>query len=75
MTWYRPLLRALRAHIEEHHMDQRGAMAELDYSEEFLAYSEWSDEEYVRLGCPWSEHCSCKWEVQGRIHIDLEVIG
>jgi hypothetical protein len=56
-------------------MDQRGAMDELDYTEEFLAYSEWSDDEIVRISCPWSEHCQCDWEVKGRIHIDFEVIG
>ncbi len=75
MIWYLPLVRALRRHIEEDHLEQDGAMDELRFSEEFLAYSEWSDDEIVRIGCPWSEHCSCEWEVKGRIHIDLEVIG
>jgi hypothetical protein len=75
MMWYQPLLRALRAHIEQNHLEQRGALDELDYTEEFLAYSEWSDDEIVRIACPWSDHCQCNWEVKGRIHIDFEVIG
>ena len=75
MTWWTPLLRALRAHIEQNHLNQRDAMDELDYTEEFLAYSEWSNDEIVRISCPWSEHCECTWEVKGKIHIDLEVIG
>ena len=50
MTWWTPLLRALRAHIEQNHLEQRGAIDELDYTEEFLAYSEWSDDEIVRIG-------------------------
>jgi|TARA_R110002096_G_scaffold268459_1_gene462321 hypothetical protein len=75
MMWYIPLVRALRAHIERKHLEQDGAMDELRFTEEFLAYSEWSDDEIVRIGCPWSEHCHCDWEVKGRIHIDFEVIG
>ena len=52
MMWYTPLIRALQAHIEQNHLEQRGALDEVDYTEEFLAYSEWSDDEIVRISCP-----------------------
>ena len=75
MMWYTPLLRALQAPIEQNHLEQRGAIVELDYTGEFLPYSEWSDDELVRIRCPWSEHFPCDREVKGRVHIDVGVIG
>jgi len=69
--WYEPFIHALRIHIEENHMDQRGALDELRMTEEHFAYSEFGDDEKIRIGCPWSQHCNCDWEVSGHIVIKL----
>jgi len=69
--WYEPFIHALRIHIEENHMDQRDALDELRMTEEHFAYSEFGDDEKIRIGCPWSQHCNCDWEVSGHIVIKL----
>jgi|TARA_R110000824_G_scaffold291195_2_gene479718 hypothetical protein len=65
--WYEPLLEALRHHIEQNHMDQEDALAELNFTEEFLYYESFGNNETVSVGCPWSIHCNCKWEVSGEL--------
>jgi len=72
--WYEPLLEAMRHHIEEKHMMEDGALDELRFTEEFLSYGEFSDDEKVRLNCPWSDHCKCDWEIEGHITFKLERI-
>jgi len=69
--WYEPFIHALRIHIEENHMDQRGALDELRMTEEEYAYMEVGDDEKIRLRCPWSSHCGCNWQVEGHIVIKL----
>jgi hypothetical protein len=69
--WYEQLLNALRLHIGEFHMIESGALDELRFTEEHLAYSRFEDEEIVTIGCPWSIHCKCKWEVEGKIEFQL----
>ena len=65
--WYEPLLQAMRHHIEEKHMDQPDALQELSLTEEFLEYESFRNDETVTLGCPWSIHCNCTWEVSGHL--------
>jgi len=69
--WYEPFIHALRIHIEENHMDQRGALDELRMTEEEYAYMEVGDDEKITLGCPWSSHCDCDWRVEGYIVVRL----
>jgi len=65
--WYESLLEALRHHIEAKHMDQQDALDELRYTEEFLHYESFQNDETVTIACPWSEHCNCTWEVSGHL--------
>jgi len=69
--WYQPLVEALRIHIEKNHMMEEDALEELKFAEEEFAYGKYGDEENVRIGCPWSIHCNCKWEVEGYVEIRL----
>ena len=69
--WYEPFIHALRIHIEENHMNQRGALDELRMTEEEYAYMEVGDDEKITLGCPWSQHCNCDWKIEGHIVIGL----
>jgi len=69
--WYEPLLNELRLHIEYAHMNEDNALDELKFAEEEFAYGKYGDEENVRIGCPWSIHCNCKWEVEGYLEIRL----
>ena len=71
--WYEPLVEALRHHIEANHMNEKYALDELQFLEEHLAYSHFEDNEKVEIGCPWSQHCKCKWSVEGRIEFRLEM--
>ena len=70
-VWYWPLLKALRHHIELNHLDQDGAMDEIQYTEEYLAYFSSYDDEKVKIGCPWSLHCKCEWSIEGHIEFKL----
>ena len=70
-VWYWPLLQALRRHIAEKHLEERDAMDEIGYTEEYLAYSHFSDDEKVRIGCPWSLHCKCEWSIEGHVEFKL----
>jgi len=69
--WYEPLLNELRLHIEYAHMDQDDALEELKFAEEDMQYSEFGEDEKVKIVCPWSIHCDCQWEVEGHIEIRL----
>ena len=69
--WYEPFIHALRIHIEENHMNQRGALDELRMTEEHFAYSEFSDDEKIVIGCPWSQHCDCHWQIEGHVMFSL----
>lgn len=72
--WYEPLVEALRHHIESNHMMKDGALDELRFLEEHLAYSEFGDDEKVEVGCPWSMHCNCGWKIEGHITFKLDRI-
>jgi len=67
LPWYWPLVQDLRKHIEDNHLDQRGALEEVEFTEEYLHYESFSDGEDVTVICPWSNHCSCTWESKGHI--------
>jgi len=69
--WYEPLLHALRVHIEQKHMKEEGALLELQMTEEYLYYGKFGDEEKIKIGCPWSEHCNCSWEVEAHTILKL----
>jgi len=69
--WYEPLLHALRVHIEQKHMKEEGALLELQMTEEYLSYGEFGDDEKIKIGCPWSEHCNCSWEVEAHTILKL----
>ena len=69
--WYEPLTQALRHHIEQKHMDQPDALDELKYTIEHFEYSHFTNGEIVRIGCPWSIHCKCNWEVSSEIKFKL----
>jgi hypothetical protein len=70
--WYEPLLEALRHHIEQNHMNEDGALGELQFTEEYLSYAHFGDDEKVKIGCPFSQHCQCDWEIEGHITFKLE---
>jgi len=69
--WYEPLIHALRVHIEQKHMNEEGALLELQMTEEYLSYGEFGDDEKIKIGCPWSEHCNCSWEVEAHTILKL----
>ncbi|MHA1146432.1 MAG: hypothetical protein ACTSRW_16970 [Candidatus Helarchaeota archaeon] len=69
--WYEPLIHALRIHIEQKHMNEEGALLELQMTEEYLSYGEFGDDEKIKIGCPWSDHCNCSWEVQAHTILKL----
>jgi len=69
--WYEPLLHALRVHIEQKHMNEDGALDELKFTEEYLSYGEFGDDEKIRLNCPWSDHCNCSWAVEAHTILKL----
>ena len=71
LPWYWPLIQDLRKHIEDNHMNLRGAMEEIDFAEEYYAYESFSDSEDVSLTCPFSEHCSCDWKVTAHVEFRL----
>ena len=71
LPWYWPLLQDLRKHIEDNHLDQEEAIAELGYTEEYLHYESFRDGEDVSLTCPWSIHCKCDWEVKAHVEFKL----
>ena len=70
-VWYWPLLQALRHHIELNHLDLDGAMDEIEFTEEGLAYGHFSDDEKVSIPCPFSIHCKCEWSIEGHIEFKL----
>jgi len=72
--WYEELVEALRHHIEANHMNEKYALDELKFTEEHLAYSDFGDDERVVVGCPWSQHCKCDWQISGHITFKLERI-
>jgi len=65
------LIHALRVHIEQKHMNEEGALLELQMTEEYLSYGEFGDDEKIKIGCPWSEHCNCSWEVEAHTILKL----
>ena len=71
IIWYQPFIDALRKHLEENHLDLDGIYDELNLTEEHFAYSEYSDDEKVVLGCPFSSHCNCDWQVEGHVMLSL----
>jgi len=71
LPWYWPLIQDLRKHIEDNHLDLRGALDEIDYTEEYLHYEKFADGEDVSLTCPFSIHCSCDWEVTAHVEFKL----
>jgi len=71
LPWYWPLVQDLTKHIQDEHMDQDGAMDEINFAEEYLHYESFRDGEYVSLQCPWSHHCSCDWKVSAHIKFEL----
>jgi len=73
LPWYWPLIQDLRKHLEDNHMDQRGAIEEVDFTEEYLAYGSFTDEEDVSIICPFSEHCSCDWKVTAHVEFKLNL--
>ena len=70
--WYEPLLEALRHHLEENHMNEKDVLRELGFTEEYLSYETFGDDEKVKIGCPFSQHCKCDWEIEGHITFKLE---
>lgn len=70
--WYEPLTEALRHHIEAKHMDQPDALDELKFTIEHFEYSKFENGEIINIGCPWSKHCKCSWEVSGEINFKLD---
>ena len=73
--WYQSMLESLRHHIEASHMDEDDALSELQYTEEYLHYEKFRNDESVTLTCPWSIHCSCKWEVSGDLTYHFKPLG
>ncbi len=71
LPWYWPLIQDLRKHIEDNHMDLRGALEEVDFTEEYLAYGSFADDEDVSISCPFSIHCSCDWEFAALVELKL----
>ena len=69
--WYEPIVAALRHHIEENHMMERGALDELRLTEEHFAYSKFKDGELISIGCPWSIHCQCNWKYERQVILKL----
>ena len=69
--WYEPFIDALRIHLEENHIDLHGVVDELRMTEEHFAYSDYGDDERVVLGCPFSSHCNCDWQVSGHVMLSL----
>ena len=70
-VWYWQLLQALRAHVTSKHLEEQDAMKEIEYTEEYLAYNNFSDDEKVVIGCPWSIHCMCEWKIEGHVEFKL----
>lgn len=71
LPWYWPLIQDLRKHLEDNHIDERGAMEEVDFTEEALSYGCFSNGEDVSMVCPFSIHCSCDWEVTAHVEFKL----
>jgi hypothetical protein len=71
LPWYWPLIQDLRKHIEDNHLDLRGALDEIDFTEEYLHYESFTDGEDVSIKCPFSIHCSCDWNVSAHIEFKL----
>jgi len=70
-VWYQPFMDALREHIEQNHTNQEYYWDEIRMTSEEYAYMEVGDDEKITLRCPWREHCSCDWEIEGHIVISL----